>query len=123
MSIDADWLRRQVEAELSEVSDEAVVERIRQGLCEPEVVSRRYNFSTPPREYPCWIVWKSLRRNKGVAFTEHGFGPRRPWGEIYTQETEAHHRSMLSDDEWHYRFLEVWLDMEPPLDLPIWRVA
>ena len=123
MPINADRLRQQVEAELSEVSDERVVARIRQGLREPAVVMRRYEFSTPMVHYPCWLVWKALAADKGVAFAEHGFGPRRPWGEMITPEAESGELSMGHDDHWHRSFLEAWLDVEPPLDLPIWRLS
>src|SRR5262249_42736431 len=67
--------------------------------------------------------WKGEGDEKGIAFSEFGFGPRRPWGAIYASESKPHHVSMRDDGQWYRSFLETWLGTFAPVDLPIWRVV
>jgi hypothetical protein len=74
-----------------------------------------------PSEYPCWVVLDHEASGTGIAYSEYGFGPRRPWGLVFTADTDER-RSMGMDSGWFPTFLEAFFESWASAELPVWQV-
>ena len=120
---DAEKLKDLIERELRGVRDERVVGLIRGLLVEPKLVLRGWDYGQPNEQYPCWdVLDDSAGSDTGIAFCEHGFGPRCPWGLVGMSETEGQPSSIGMDSGWFPTFMEAFFDSFAAAALPIWRV-
>lgn len=124
MAIDADILKSQIEQELDRVPDQRIIAHIRTALVEPKIAMREWDYGQPGEQFPCWIVLiDSARPDNGIAYCEHGFGPKRPWGLIWTRPAPGlGQMSMGMDSEWFETFLEAFFNSSSSTLLPIWQV-
>jgi len=121
MPIDAQKLTNLIDNELAQLTDSRVVAHILALRCEPTVTLRRWNYGRDDERYPCWTVLRHAASNTGIAYCEHGFGPRSPWGLVFLEGDDAL-TSIGGDDAWYTTFLQVYFVIGPARDLPIWRV-
>lgn len=117
MAINAQILKSLIQSELSQVSDQRILARIRELLVEPEIVLRNWDYGKPGQKYPCWTVLKDDTSETGTCYCEFGFGPRCRWGLVWLDDE---HMSM--DCDWFPSFLDAFFDSFASTDLPIWRV-
>jgi hypothetical protein len=96
MALDASAVSALVDAELSGITDPAVAALIQQLRIPPRVEARPWDYSGPG-QYPCWFVLEDRDVNIGVAYCEHGFGPKAPWGLLWLT---GRHQSMGDDSGW-----------------------
>lgn len=80
--------------ELTQLSDSGVVAHIQALRDQPTVTIRRWNYGRDER-YRCWTVLRHPASDTGIAYCEHGFGPRSPWGLVLLQGDER-----LTSLEW-----------------------
>jgi hypothetical protein len=120
MSIDAKKLTVMVDRELAQLSDSRVVAYIQSLRVEPTVTMRRWNYGEDER-YPCWTVLRHTASNTGIAYCEHGFGPRSPWG-LVCLDGDEWRMSIGQDCSWYTTFLQAFFESMAATDLPIWRV-
>ncbi len=120
MTITASQLESLIEADLSKLSDARVTERVRSLLVPPRLFSVPWNYG-PPGAYPCWLVLRDEETDSAVLYSEHGFGPRSPWGIAFIG-TDRAPVSMGMDSGWFTGFLDAWFDSFSATRLPIWRV-
>jgi hypothetical protein len=121
MSIDTHKLKDMVDGELSELSDSRVVAHVRALLVEPTVTKRLWDYGREDERYPCWTVLRHPTSNTGIAYCEHGFGPRSPWGLVFLEGDERL-ASIGMDSSWFATFLKASFESHAAADLPIWRV-
>lgn len=121
MSIDAKALTATVELELTQVSDARVTAQVHKLLVEPTITMRRWDYGREGEKYPCWTVLRHPSSNTGIAYSEHGFGPRSPWGLVFLEGDESR-TSIGMDCSWYTTFLQAFFESAAATDLPIWRV-
>jgi len=121
MSIDANILKTVIAAELAGLSDERIIDHIRAHLIEPAPELKDWDWGDAGQQYPCWIVFTHASSNTGIAYCEHGFGPRCPWGLLWIGG-EGKPLSMGQDSAWFTSFMETYFNSMAVSDLPIWRV-
>src|SRR3954468_24002372 len=71
-----------LEAEISKISDAALADVVARHRISPRLEERKWAYA-PDTSFPCWIVFEHIESNTGVCFSEHGFGPRTPWGLLW----------------------------------------
>ncbi|MGJ4950750.1 hypothetical protein [Bradyrhizobium sp. HKCCYLS20291] len=121
MSIDPELLESLVEGELAAVSDERVLAHIRGMLVAPHMVLRDWDYGQPGQQYPCWFVLRDPESGAEIAYCEHGFGPRCPWG-LVSSADEPKFRHMGMDSGWSTSFLDAFFESFACVALPIWKV-
>jgi len=119
MPISAEILKPLVESELSTLSDARVIAHIRARLVEPHPVLCLWDYGEPGQQYPCCFVLSDAKSGGEVAYCEHGFGPRAPWG-LVDSTSEGRHMGM--DSGWFTTFLDAFFESTACVELPIWRV-
>ncbi len=119
LTITPDKLTHLIDEELSSVSDARVAEHVRSLLVAPRKTLRRWDYGEPGLHYECWDVLEE-RGGLGITYSEHGFGPAKPWGLIRVSGTESE-MSMGMDASWCRRFLDAYFESAAS-ELPIWRV-
>jgi hypothetical protein len=119
VSIDAQKLNALVDSELKRLADMRVTEHLRRLRVEPILIMRRWDYGRKDERYPCWTVLRHERSGTDIAFCEHGFGPKHPWGIVFA---DADNTSMGMDSAWYSTFLEAVFESAAVTDLPIWRV-
>lgn len=123
MTVTAAKLKGLIERELSEVRDARVVARIQLLLVEPHEVLRDWDYGQCDEQYPCWTVLDDRQgSDTGIAYCEYGFGPRCPWGLVFTGENGGSRTSIGMDSGWFSTFMEAFFDSFAASALPIWRV-
>ena len=122
MSIDAQELAAMVDRELAQLSDCGVVAHIQALRDEPTVTMRRWDYGREDERYPCWTVLRHSASNTGIAYCEHGFGPRSPWGLVALEGDEGL-TSIGMDCSWYKTFLQAFFESHAAADLPIWHVV
>jgi hypothetical protein len=118
MAVDAIKLKLMIDTELTQLTDSRVIAHIRALLVEPEVVDRQWDYGREGEQYPCWTVLKHQQSNTGIAYCEHGFGPRSPWGLVFLEGLT----SIGMDSGWFTSFVQAYFESSAATDLPIWRV-
>jgi len=113
-------IHKLVEAELSTMTDQRVTSHIRRLLVKPEPIIRAWDYGHDSEGYPCWSVLNHPSSNTGIAFCEHGFGPKTPWGLIFLSGSE--NMSIGMDSSWFRYFLQAYFDSMASAELDIWRV-
>jgi len=108
---------RLIEVELTAVADARVIAHVRSLLVEPCVVLLNWDYGEPGQQYPCWMTLKDALSGSGIAYCEHGFGPRHPWGLV-----QAGHESMGMDSNWFTTFMDAFFQSAACEQLTIWRV-
>jgi len=119
-SLTAESVNALVDSELGRLRDQRVVAHIRSLLVTPRAQQRAWDYGEPGQSYPCWLVLAHRPSNTGIAYCEHGFGPKMPWGLLTLEGTE--HMSMGMDSGWFDRFPDAYFESHASADLPIWRV-
>lgn len=121
MAVDADVVSALIREELAGVSDPVLRQHIAGTLIPPRLIDCAWDYHTwgnGEPTYPCWIVASEANRGevdakRGVAivYSEHGFGPRLPWGLIWMPQPEdTQPPSMGPDSSWFFTFLEAFED-------------
>jgi hypothetical protein len=72
-----------VEAEMAKVESPDIAKGLRTFLITPRLEMRTWDWHTPLKDYPVWIVAESSRFDYGIAFSDYGFGPEHPWGLVF----------------------------------------
>jgi len=76
----SDEVARLVEAELRRVRDVEAEMRIRATLVRPYPVERDWEYGKAGDQVTCWTVAEDVDAGLAIAYSEHGFGPNKPWG-------------------------------------------
>jgi hypothetical protein len=71
------------ENELRKIASPHIVEGLRAFLIEPRLEMRSWDWHKPMADYTVWIVTESRQYDYGIAFSDYGFAPERPWGLIF----------------------------------------
>lgn len=121
MSIDAQKLTAMIDGEIAQLSDSRVVAYIQALRYGPTVSMREWDYGREDEQYPCWTVLSHPSSNTGIAYCEHGFGPRSPWGLVFL-ESEEGRTSVGMDCLWYTTFLQAFFESQAATDLRIWRV-
>lgn len=119
--MDAERITSLLEEELTEMRDERVLKHVRSLLVPPIAVRRDWNYGAPDEAYDCWSVLEHPASNTGIAYCEHGFGPRSPWGLVFLSGDEMQ-MSIGMDCSWYTTFFQTYFESKATTDLPIWRV-
>ena len=90
-----------LDAEVSRISDQALVDVIQKYRITPRLEERAWAYA-PNTSFPCWVVLEHTDSNTGVCFSEHGFGPKAPWGLLWLVGV----RQDMGDDSGWFQSLE-----------------
>jgi hypothetical protein len=88
-------VRLLVESELRKIANADIVQGVRTFLVEPRLEMRAWEWEKPLADFPVWIVAESSRYDYGIAFSDYGFAPDRPWGLVFLS-----HRGFDADYCW-----------------------
>jgi hypothetical protein len=119
MTVTPELIRALVNAELARIGDAQVQSHARSLLVEPVVVRREWDYGAPDEAYPCWAVLSHATSNSGIAYCEHGFGPRTPWGLV---SLSGPYMSMGMDSGWFASLADAYFDSFAATELPIWQI-
>jgi len=122
MSVDAIGLQELIERELVQVTDARVVAHICGLLVEPKLMMRDWAYGEPGQQYPCWTVFEHDASDTTIVYCESGFGPRCPWGLVWSGDEKRKYFPMGMDSGWYPRFLDAYFESFAATELPIWRV-
>lgn len=123
MPADPETITAFIERELGFLSDERVRAQVRDLLVTPRLEMRDWDYGDPGQQYPCWIVLDDgLHPGTGIAYCEHGFGPKEPWGLVLSGDADGQSKSMGMDSQWFPTFLDAFFESFAATSLPIWRV-
>jgi hypothetical protein len=120
MDLTAEILSARIEAELDRLRDQRVVRHIRGLLVPPRQEMREWDYEPAGTSYPCWVVLAHMPSDTAIAYCEHGFGPRSPWGLLALAGPGF--MSMGMDCGWFARFPDAYFDSPAATELPIWQV-
>lgn len=121
MSLDVQKLTAIINRQLAPLAENPVALQIRALLVEPTLALRRWYYGNEGERRPCWTVLRHAASNSGIAYCEHGFDPRSPWGLVFPDDDEEL-TSVGMDWSWHSTFLHAFFDSRAATHLPIWRV-
>ena len=76
-----------VAGEIEKIADSALASALRSFLISPRMELRSWDWSTDHPEFATWVVAESERYNYGIVYSENGFGPRSPWGLVFSSQT------------------------------------
>ena len=96
MTLDAIAIIQIFNAEVSAIADAAIVNLIERFRVPPRLETRPWDYDAHG-EYPCWFVIEDRAANIGVAYCQHGFGPKAPWGLLWLTGRRL---SMGDDSGW-----------------------
>jgi hypothetical protein len=97
MAVTAEEVSTLVEAQLMQVTEARAAALIRSLLVTPRCEQRVWDYGEPGTRYPCWIVLEHTPSGTGVAYSEHGFGPKYPWGLLFISREQT----MGMDSAWY----------------------
>jgi hypothetical protein len=121
--MDAQTLKTLIDHELKKVVDPRALAAVRNLLIEPKSVMRGWDYGEPDQWFECWTVLDDTAGSETViSFCDQGFGPRMPWGLMWSRQNEAVPTSMGMDSGWFSTLAEAFYDSPPATRLPIWRV-
>jgi len=106
-----------VERELAMILDVTVVENLRARISVPQRHLRNWDYGSEGEQFPCWTVVADSATDTAIVYSEHGFGPRSPWGLV---SLSAPWFGM--DSGWFLRLEDAFVDSFMGADLPIWNV-
>jgi len=98
MALTAAEVSALVEAQLAQVTDSQAAALMRGLFVTPRCEDRPWDYGDPGTTYPCWIVLEHPPSGTGIAYCEHGFGPKCPWGLLWIS---GKHPSMGMDCGWY----------------------
>jgi hypothetical protein len=119
MPVSPEILRALVESELATLSDARVAAYVCGLLVEPRPVLCSWDYGAPGEQYSCWFVLSDAHSGGEIAYCEHGFGPRTPWGLVSSRVED---RRMGMDSGWFRTFLDAFFESTASVELPIWRI-
>jgi hypothetical protein len=111
-------IRSLVERELASITDRVVIEGLRAHLVPPSLHFRNWDYGKPGERYPCWSIASDPSTDTGIVYSEHGFGPRNPWGLVFLSEP-----FLGEDSGWFTDLVSAFLDSLFAAHLPIWNVV
>jgi len=83
---------------------------------------RDWAYGEPGQQYPCWTVFEHDASDTTIVYCESGFGPRCPWGLVWSGDEKRKYFPMGMDSGWYPRFLDAYFESFAATELPIWRV-
>jgi len=107
-----------VERELSLITDPLVLKSLREYLVPPTRHLRNWDYGSPGERYPCWTIASDSSTDTGIVYSEHGFGPKHPWGLVFLSKP---YYGM--DSGWFPRLQDAFLDSFFAAHLPVWNVV
>ena len=95
MAASAGAVQQLFDAEVGRISDPTISALIQQWRVSPRCELRPWSYDQV--DYPCWLVLEDKDSNVGIAYCEHGFGPKCPWGLLWLT---GDYRHMGDDSAW-----------------------
>ena len=86
-----------VRKELDQITDPALLSRIRELLVTPYPIERDWDYGTVGERFTCWTVLEHSPSNTAIAYCEKGFGPSDPWGLVFLS---GDHMGIGMDSGW-----------------------
>jgi hypothetical protein len=112
--MDESAVAARVDAELARIEDTRLAETLRGYLVPPRRCTLEWDYG-PPDSYPGFVVAEFPESQTGIAFSEHGFGPKNPWVLIFLEwpgfGMDASAFSKLEDA---FRSSMAWDEPHPP---------
>jgi hypothetical protein len=104
------------EKELARITQPELIETIKRLRVPTRCEQRPWDYGKEDEAYPCWIVLEHPESNTCIAYCEHGFAPRSPWGLLFITK----HLNIGMDSAWFVSLEEAvrdsmaWEGDDPP---------
>lgn len=108
-----------VQAEINKINDPLVNAALRSFLVFPSYHQRPWEWNKTPEEYPCWTVVRHEDSDTNIVYSEHGFGPKNPWGLVFSSPQKG----FGADSAWFQTLELAFCDSVAAGDLKIWNVV
>jgi hypothetical protein len=108
MAIDAANIQRLFDEQVARIVDPTVSALVQRWRVAPRCELRLWSYAAV--NLPCWLVLEDKELNVGVAYCEHGFGPKCPWGLL---RLTGHRVHMGDDSQWFPTLEQAVRDMVP----------
>jgi hypothetical protein len=92
----ANDIDRLFEKEVARITQPDLLELIKRLRVPTRCEERPWDYGNEDEAYPCWIVLDHPESNTCIAYCEHGFGPRCPWGLLWITK----HLNIGMDSGW-----------------------
>jgi hypothetical protein len=106
MATDTPHVKSLVAGELALIADPTRRTALHAVLREPVMEMRDWDYGPPGGQFPCWIVTVASERGVVIGYCEQGFGPRCPWGLLWTDAQT----SMGMDCGWFSSLADAFAD-------------
>jgi len=113
-----DEIARLVAAEVDSIDDVTTRDALRALLVAPEPHQRNWDYGIQGETLECWFVAKEPTSDTALVYSEHGFGPKCPWGLVFLSDNW-----FGMDSGWFRHLEEAFVESYPAFDLPIWNVV
>jgi hypothetical protein len=84
-------------------------------LVEPTSHIRDWDYSTKGESFVCWTVAVDNSSDTSIVYCENGFGPKNPWGLVFTSKLY-----FGMDSGWFDNLEDCYLESFDAGELPIW---
>ena len=118
MTLTIERVSHLVGAQVALIRDSLVKAGLLEVLVSPQEHLRIWNYGRPGEQLPCWTVGLHRPSQTCFLYSEHGFGPKSPWGMGIVGDG---HFGM--DSSWYPNLRDCYLESFAPTDLPIWQVV
>lgn len=108
-----------VQAELKKINDPLVNTALRSLLVSPFLHQRLWEWGKLPEQFPCWTVFQHEDSDTDIVYSEHGFGPKNPWGLVFSDPQKG----FGADFAWFQSLELAFCDSFAASDLKIWNVV
>ena len=87
----SDDISKLVEAELRRIRDVEAEMKMRAMMVRPYPIERDWEYGKAGDQITCWMVAEDVDAGIAIAYSEHGFGPGKPWGVVPLSGYEMGH--------------------------------
>jgi hypothetical protein len=110
-------IKQILEEALAMIEDQEILSAIKPLLVEPREEPCEWDYGEPGESYTCWIFLEHPDSGTGIAYSEEGFGPDRPWGLVDLSKP-----GFGMDSGWYSSLEDAFCDSWADPGLRIWEV-
>ncbi len=118
MTRSVDEVRDMVLEQLGSIRDSVVREGLARILVEPRQHLRTWDYDPQGQQFPCWTVAVHSSSDTSIVYSDHGFGPRSPWGLVSTKDL-----FFGMDSGWFATLQDCFVESFAACELSIWQVV
>ena len=106
-----------VQKQILQIKDPIVKSGLESMLIEPTNHLRDWDYGVKGEQFECWTIAIDNLHDTSIVYSDFGFGPKRPWGLVFTSKPW-----IGMDSGWFDNLEECFLESHFAGDLPIWCI-